>query len=109
MSPRIAPLALTGPVVCRGQVLDLPEGAYDWLHLRVDAPVAGEHTVWLYYTGGLDPESLVVPGGPAGWTRVAVPRRDTLLGVRLPDAPELVIRAVSLVGPARAEVGVSRG
>lgn len=109
MSPRTAPLALTGPVVCRGQVLGLPEGVYDWLHLEVDAPVADEHTVWLYYTGALDPEFLVVPGGTAGWTRVAVPRRDTLVGVRLPNAPELVIRSVSLVGPARAEVGASHG
>ncbi|MCP2166890.1 hypothetical protein [Goodfellowiella coeruleoviolacea] len=107
MSPRIAPLALTGPVVCRGQVLDLPEGLYDWVHVEVDAPVAGEHTVWLYYTGGLDPEVLVVPGGTAGWTRVGVARRDTLVGVRLPDAPELVIRSVSLVAPAHAEAGAA--
>ncbi|MDA3650039.1 hypothetical protein LZ318_22785 [Saccharopolyspora indica] len=109
MSPRTAPLALAGPVASRGQVLDLPAGVYDWLHLEVDAPVADEHTAWLHYAGGLDPEILVVPGGTAGWTRLAVPRRDVLLGVRLPDAPELVVRSVSLISPAGAEVGASHG
>lgn len=108
MSARATPLDLT-PVPCRGQVLDLPEGVYDWLHVEVDAPAPGEHTVWLYYTGGLDPEFLVVPGGAAGWARIAVPRRDTLTGIRLPDAPGLVLRSVSLLAPAHAEAGASHG
>jgi hypothetical protein len=88
------------PMPCRGQLVHLPPGEYDWLHLRLDGGEPGaEVTLWLHYADGVDPEPLCLPplGTPA---RVGVPRHDTLHAVRVPDQPDLRLLALT-AAPAR--------
>ncbi|MEN8649802.1 hypothetical protein ABCR94_03870 [Streptomyces sp. 21So2-11] len=102
-------LELAEPLPCRGQLLDLPPGSYDWLRLDLSAapPTEVVDTAWLYYEHGVDAERFVVPAAEhRAW--LPVPRRDVLVGVRLPDRPEIVLSAMTMVvpPPAAEEAGV---
>jgi hypothetical protein len=79
----------------RGAPIALPGGRYDWIHVAALAEPGLETTVTLYYRSGVDPEWLRFParaalGGPLR-ARIAVPRREELLGVRFAEgSPPLV-------------------
>lgn len=96
---RFVPVPLEGPLPCAGQLVEVPEGRYDWLRIEMSAPVAADtaETAWLHYDHGVDPEHFVLP--PAGPTRVwlPVPRRQALRAVRLPVAPALTVSAMTAV------------
>ncbi|MDI6102990.1 hypothetical protein QLQ12_30690 [Actinoplanes sp. NEAU-A12] len=94
---RVRPVGPDAPVTCSGQLMALPPGRYDWLHLRTDAPAPRRATVWLYYRNGVDPEHWDIPAGDGAFSRIPVPRRDDLLAIGLPDDPAVVGRAVCVV------------
>lgn len=99
---RLVPAVLDGPLSCAGQLIGVPAGRYDWLRLVVSSPGEAVWPVWLHYAGGLDPEDLPVPAGENVTTRLPVTRRDDLVGLRLPEAPGLVVHALTFVRPFRA-------
>lgn len=48
-------------VRCAGQLIDVPLGRYDWIHLLAAAERRTEDQLWLHYDGGgVDPEWLRV-------------------------------------------------
>ncbi|CAL9628012.1 hypothetical protein SUDANB15_05986 [Streptomyces sp. enrichment culture] len=96
---RLVPVPVAAPLPCAGQLLEVPEGRYDWLRIEVGAPDRAETvgTAWLHYAHGVDPEHFVVPDGGAGPVWLPVPRRDALRAVRLPAAPELTVRSMTAV------------
>ncbi|MCX4820765.1 hypothetical protein OG883_12765 [Streptomyces sp. NBC_01142] len=108
---RSVALELTEPLPCRGQLVDLPHGRYDWLRIDLSAPAQPEsaETAWLYYEHGVDPERFVVSAAEPDRVWLPVPRRDVLLAVRLPDRPELVLSAMAMVVPQRAAEEVGAG
>ncbi|MEU1402881.1 hypothetical protein ABZ471_11045 [Streptomyces sp. NPDC005728] len=107
---RFVPVPIEGPLPCAGQLVEVPEGRYDWLCIEMSAPAEADtdETAWLHYEHGVDPEHFVLP--PAGPTRVwlPIPRRQALRAVRLPVAPALTVRTMAAVvsrhstGKARA-------
>lgn len=116
MTTSVRPVAGVGDqdldLVARGQLIALTPGEYDWIHLRFASPVGeddepggGERdeAVWLHYQGGVDPEWLRLRPG-AGTCRIPVPRHDTLVALRLPDAPRLRVRGLTLI-PAHRPAG----
>jgi hypothetical protein len=73
----------------------LPRGRYDWIHVAALAETGLETTVTLYYRRGVDPEWLRFPATKTLdrplRARIAVPRREDLLGVRFAEgSPALV-------------------
>jgi hypothetical protein len=105
---RVTHFPLPAPLPCRGQLVGLPAGRYDWLRLGLGSPAAtvSEETAWLYYRHGLDPERVAVPATAPAEAWVPVPRRDDLLAVRLPDRPDLTLTGLSLVAPGRRDAEV---
>lgn len=89
-----------GTLPCRGQLIDIPPGRYEWVRMTVTATAATDTEIWLYYRGGLDPESLsVLPG--TNRVRVGVARQDDLLRIRLPQTEQLTLEELTLVTPHR--------
>lgn len=88
MTTTTVDLATGRAVRCRGQLVAIDPGAYDWIVLRLAGPVADEeeHTVWLHYRGGVDPEWMRLTAAATS-CRIPVPRHDILVAVRLPDRP----------------------
>lgn len=115
-------------VVCRGQLLALPRGRYDWIYLLATSERRTEDFVYLHFAGGaVDPEWLrisdVWPAAarfgeveafrcrrlhyprhvqegvhPGLWRqRVAVPREQELVAMRLPDNIAIHLFAMTLV------------
>jgi hypothetical protein len=68
--------------------------------MTVTATVDTETEIWLYYRGGLDPESLSLPPGTSR-VRVGVARQDDLLCIRLPQNGQLTVEELTLVTPHR--------
>ncbi|MGW5876130.1 hypothetical protein ACWFMI_06185 [Nocardiopsis terrae] len=84
-SHRNAAGVLDAPVPCDGRVVDLPVADYDWIRVLVDADRTGAETVWLYYENAVEPEYLHVTVIGTAHARIAVPRRERLVGLRLPE------------------------
>lgn len=97
---RIRATALPGPVPLRGQLVALPAGFYDWLHLELRTAAAGQADCWLHYAEGLDPEPLSWPQAERVTLRVPVTRRTELAALRLPDHPGAELLSLSLIAPA---------
>jgi hypothetical protein len=89
-----------GTLPCRGQLIDVPPGRYEWVRMSITATADTETEIWLYYRGGLDPEPLSVAAGTSR-VRVGVARRDDLLGIRLPRTGQLTVNELTLVEPHR--------
>jgi hypothetical protein len=90
-----------GTLQCRGQLIDIPPGRYEWVRMTITATADTETEIWLYYSGGLDPEPLWVPTGTSR-VRVGVARRDDLLRIRLPRTGQLIVKELTLVTPPPA-------
>ncbi|MFI5496374.1 hypothetical protein [Actinoplanes sp. NPDC051859] len=86
------------PVPLAGQLLGVPAGSYDWVHVELDATAPGEADWWLYYADGLDPEPLSWAAG-VRTVRLPVTRRSTLTAVRLPVAEGVALHSLTLVAP----------
>lgn len=109
------PMWVTGSsgVPCHGQLFDVVPGASTWLYLLVSGTATDPLEVWLHYRDAVEPEWLHLgdrPGTPdRGPTvvRVPVPRPEPLVAVRLPEAGDLRVHAVttSAVEPAPASRG----
>lgn len=85
---------------CRGQLIDIPPGRYEWVRMTITATADTEAEIWLYYRDGLDPEPLSVTAGTSR-VRVGVARRDDLLRIRLPRTGQLSVNELTLVRPNR--------
>jgi hypothetical protein len=84
-------------LTCRGQLIEIDPGEYDWLVLDLTSDRAVDETVWLHYRGGADPEFLRGRAG-TGTCRIPVPRHDVLVALRLPDRPDVLVHAITPVG-----------
>jgi hypothetical protein len=93
---------------CRGQLISLRPGRYDWIYLALASPAGNgaaadsgagqeDEEVWLHYADLAEPEWLHLTPGP-GPARVPVTRLAHLDRLRLPDRPSLGVRAIALVG-----------
>ncbi|MFL6139299.1 MAG: hypothetical protein ACJ74O_16060 [Frankiaceae bacterium] len=96
--------AREGRLACRGQLLTVAPGTYDWICLLLAGQDrAGAHEILLHYEDAVDPEWLHAgsAGSAAGVrvARVGVPRPRPLVAVRLPEAPGLRVLALTLVSP----------
>ncbi|GAA2553776.1 hypothetical protein GCM10010435_25220 [Winogradskya consettensis] len=100
LTPRIRGIRLDNPVPLRGQLVQLPTGQYDWLHLELRATLAGTADCWLYYVDALDPEPLSWAAGERVAVRVPVARRTELDAVRLPVFIGAELVSLALVAPA---------
>jgi hypothetical protein len=97
------PLVLDARPLSAAEPVEVPAGRYDWAYLLARAERDVETVVHLHYAGGVDPELLLVPGSrrPA-LVRVAVPRHDELLAIRLPEDDRIEVLALTLaVAPGR--------
>jgi hypothetical protein len=103
-----ADLSLRLDIAARGQLIEVPTGAYDWIRLHLDRASTDqaevEDTVWLHYRDGVDREWMRVTVG-ARTCRIPVPRHAELVAFRLPERDGLWLRGLTLI-PTPA--GVSR-
>ncbi|WP_157982523.1 hypothetical protein [Nocardiopsis sp. FIRDI 009] len=89
------------PLPCDGRYVELPRGDYDWLRVELDTDAPGTETVWLYYEDAAEPEYLHVGAAGTGPARIAVPRRSNLVGLRLPERPDMKVLSLEPVPSAR--------
>lgn len=104
------PMWVSGPagrsgLVCAGQLLSLPATAHDWIYLLMSADEPVTHEVWLHYRDAIDPEWLRV--GPRV-VRLPLTRPDPPTALRLPDAPDVRLHAVTVLAPAESSDDADR-
>jgi hypothetical protein len=94
---------------CRGQLVGITAGRYDWIYLWLSEPLgddadgAGDAEVWLHYQDAADPEWLrTVDRENPCVARIPVTRPDQLTAIRLPALAGAGVLAATLVSPPRS-------
>lgn len=94
------------PIPCDGRGVDLPAASYDWIRVTLDVDTIGVETVWLYYEDGVEPEYLHMTAVGIVRARIAVPRRETLVGLRLPRNPGVKVLSLEPIPATRRMEGM---